>query len=278
MGLSDEETVLAITENPYLQYFIGLHEFQKKPPFDSSTITHFRKRLDAGLINDINELIVQKQQVISADKHSKDDLPNDNGGTPLEGTSDAKETKNNEKNHHGKLLLEATCAPADIAYLTDVGLMNQAREKLEGMIDTLHTPFIVKQCKPRTYREIARKQYLSLSKQRKPGMEKIRKAIKQQLSYVRRNLQHVEDLGKQCLHTLNNKQYRDLFVIQELYRQQNKMFEEESKSIDDRIVSISQPHIRPIVCGKANANVEYGAKISVSVVDGYAFLDEGFLS
>src|SRR5690625_5814564 len=46
LGLSDDETVLAITENPYLQYFIGLHVFQEKAPFDPSSMTHFRKRLD----------------------------------------------------------------------------------------------------------------------------------------------------------------------------------------------------------------------------------------
>src|SRR5699024_10680939 len=43
--------------------------------------------------------------------------------------------------------------------------------------------------------------------------------------------------------------------------------------IEDRIVSISQPHVRPIVRGKTNARVEFGAKLSVSVIDGYAFLD-----
>src|SRR5690625_2937956 len=52
MGLSDEETVLAITENPYLQYFIGLQEFQQKKPFDASSMTHFRKRFDADFIQD----------------------------------------------------------------------------------------------------------------------------------------------------------------------------------------------------------------------------------
>jgi len=39
-------------------------------------------------------------------------------------------------------------------------------------------------------------------------------------------------------------------------------------------VSIHQPHVRPIVRGKAKAKVEFGAKIHVSLVDGYAFLDE----
>jgi hypothetical protein len=45
------------------------------------------------------------------------------------------------------------------------------------------------------------------------------------------------------------------------------------KSISDRIVSLSQPHIRPIVRGKAGKPVEFGAKLSVSCCDGYVFLD-----
>src|SRR5690625_887967 len=82
MGLSDEETVLAITENPYLQYFIGLHEFQMEAPFDSSSMTHFRKRFDADFINNIKERIVKKQQGTSTDTHSKTDPPDQEGGTP----------------------------------------------------------------------------------------------------------------------------------------------------------------------------------------------------
>lgn len=258
MRLSDEETVLAIMENPYLQYFIGLHEFQERAPFDASSMTHFRKRFDAKFINDLNERIVQKQREASSDKRSKNDPPDQDGGTPSSGgSSKSKESQATKKYHQGKLLLDATCTPSDIAYPTDVGLLNQAREKLEKMIDMLHAPFIGKQRKPRTYRKKGRKQYLSLSKQRKPGKEKIRKATQQQLGCVYRNLKHVMKLGAASLHTLSKKQYRDLLVIQELYRQQKMMFEAKSMSINDRIVSINQPHVRPIVRGKANARTEY---------------------
>ena len=45
------------------------------------------------------------------------------------------------------------------------------------------------------------------------------------------------------------------------------------KSIDDRIVSLSQPHIRPMVRGKAGKNVEFGAFLSASCFEGYIFLD-----
>ena len=63
-------------------------------------------------------------------------------------------------------------------------------------------------------------------------------------------------------------------MIQELYRQQRDMYVNRTHRTDDRIVSISQPHVRPIVRGKANTNVEFGAKVSVSLVDGYAMLEE----
>ena len=51
------------------------------------------------------------------------------------------------------------------------------------------------------------------------------------------------------------------------------MYENKQNRIDDRIVSISQPHIRPIVRGKAGTPVEFGAKLSASCWDGYVFLD-----
>jgi len=51
------------------------------------------------------------------------------------------------------------------------------------------------------------------------------------------------------------------------------MYENRIHKIADRIVSISQPHIRPIVRGKAKSNVEFGAKVSISLVDGFSFVD-----
>ena len=57
-------------------------------------------------------------------------------------------------------------------------------------------------------------------------------------------------------------------------KQQLKMYETQTNTIADRIVSIHQPHVRPIVRGKANAKVEFGSKINLSMVDGISFIDE----
>lgn len=272
LGLSDEETVEAITENPYLQYFIGLHSFQEAAPFHSSSMTHFRKRFNVELINELNESIVVEQR--KKDKKNHDDEPPTGEDHPSEEPSSSSSSESVLPPNQGKLLLDATCAPSDITYPTDIGLLNKSREKLKKMVDTLHRPLVGKQKKPRTYRVKARKKHLSLTKKRKPGYQKIRGGIECQLSYVKRNLLHVKKLVAQVgLDQLNTKQYRDLFVIQEIYRQQSTMYKNQSHSVEDRIVSISQPHIRPIVRGKTNAPVEFGAKLSVSLTDGYAFID-----
>jgi len=75
------------------------------------------------------------------------------------------------------------------------------------------------------------------------------------------------------LSELSNRQYKILLVVSEIYRQQLWLYENKKKSIDDRIVSLNQPHIRPIVRGKAGKTVEFGAKLSASYMNGYVFLD-----
>jgi len=63
------------------------------------------------------------------------------------------------------------------------------------------------------------------------------------------------------------------WVIQQVYNQQLSMYRNRSCRCDDRIVSIHQPHVRPIIRGKAKNRTEFGAKISVSFVDGIAMVD-----
>ena len=75
------------------------------------------------------------------------------------------------------------------------------------------------------------------------------------------------------LEVLSKRQYKLLLVVGEVYRQQLWLYENKKQSIDDRIVSLNQPHIRPIVRGKAGKSVEFGAKLSASCFDGYIFLD-----
>ena len=116
---------------------------------------------------------------------------------------------------------------------------------------------------PRMYRENARKDYLSLAKCKKRSAKRIRKAVKQQLQYVRRNF--MKPQGHKPQVELTEKQSDLLEVIRKVYEQQLFMYENKTHSVPDRIVSISQPFIRPIVRGKARTPVEFGAKLDLSV-------------
>jgi IS5 family transposase len=70
-----------------------------------------------------------------------------------------------------------------------------------------------------------------------------------ELPYIKRNLAHIEQLIElgASLEGLTKKQYKTLLVLTEVTRQQQWLFDNNKQSIEDRIVSLSQPHIRPIV-------------------------------
>ena len=122
---SDRELVEQLTENPYLQYFIGLPGYQEEPPFDASTLVLFRKRINAQMIAEANEYLLSNQSKKDDDDEPK---PPAGGGTPEDAPSDS------EPVNEGTLILDATCAPVNIRYPQDVSLLNEAREKLETII------------------------------------------------------------------------------------------------------------------------------------------------
>jgi len=91
---------------------------------------------------------------------------------------------------------------------------------------------------------------------------------------LHRDLGHIDTLAVHVpLTVLPARQYRNLLVIHEVYRQQKAMYERKIHRIDDRIISISQPHIRPVKRGKVVAEIEFGVKVSISLVHGYAFTE-----
>jgi len=274
---SDRETVLQIQENMYMQYFIGYSSFSTEEPFDPSLFVEFRKRLGIDQINYINEKILGLTNAKAKQQESEDtnnpDRPEGNSAVD-ESSKQEGISEENPITHKGKLITDATACPQDIAYPTDLNLLNDAREKSEELIDKLYSPELnVK--KPRTYRKIARKAYLKTAQKKVKSKREIHNALKKQLGYLKRNLKSINRLLDQYeIIPLNRHQYKYLLVINTLYEQQLKMFKENSHSVEHRIVSIHQPHVRPIVRGKTNAYVEFGAKINVSIMNGFAFLDD----
>ena len=254
-GFSDDNVVQEITENPYMQHFLGYTEFTTERPFVPSMMTYFRKRISREFIEKITE---------------KAFAPVNTDGGDGPGASGSGENR-------GVLMLDATCAPSDIAYPTDVSLLNEVRETLEEVVDELFEQVREKyEEKPRTYREKARENYLSLTKQRKKSHKKIQKVIKSQLQYIERDFRHISDMIKNgaTVKTLRRALREKLVTCEKITEQQRYMYDNHTHAVEKRIVSVSQPYVRPIVRGKASADVEFGAKAAISLINGYAFLDK----
>jgi hypothetical protein len=279
LRLADEEVIPTIQENPYLQYFLGFSGFSHDKPFDPSLFVAIRRRLGQDAFNEMTDAFldavaeVEKKSETSKKKASRNNKPSSAETSDEQTKAAAKD----EDKRSGMLIIDASVAPADIKYPTDLDLLNTSREHSEKLIDHLwHLVKTPEAEKPRTYRRVARKAWLTMAKSRKKKPNELRKAIRKQLNYLQRNLHTINELLDKFAAgqwPLTCRELQQFWIIQEVYRQQRQMYDERCHQISDRIVSVSQPHVRPIVRGKAGKNVEFGAKISGSVVDGHAFLD-----
>jgi len=257
-SLSDEGTIEAIKENIYMQYFLGLASFKTDAVFSPSLFVEIRKRLGLDFWNEINTIIIQHNQKKSAEKHT-DNL-------------DKKDPE--EPTNKGTINIDATIVEQDIQYPTDLGILNESREKLEELVDIICLK--TGQTKPRLYRYEARKNYLNVAKKKKRSYKIIRKGIKKQLNYVKRDLKYVELLLTHYQNTdwiFTKHELKYLQVIYEVHRQQREMYVTKIHSTPNRIVSIHQPHVRPMVRGKAGSEVEFGSKIGICVHNGLTYLD-----
>lgn len=271
---SDRETVESIKENPYLQYFLGFPEYTYDLSLHPSSLTYFRKRFPADAISKINKQFIQSE--IAKQNDSKDippedkmppgeQSPTDNADSTDKVECSAVNTSSNS--NRGTIILDATCCPADIQFPTDVRLIHEARLKSEAIIDHLQTGYAGE--KPRTYRERANKEYKRYARNRHPSNKIRRSTLRRQLGYLGRNLQNIEMMRQTSTSVLSKRQLSELDTITKLYQQQLEMWQTKTRRCTDRIVSIHQPHVRPIVRGKAKAKVEFGAKVSVGVINGF---------
>ncbi len=272
LKLSDRETIATIQENPYMQYFLGLDQFHANPVFDPSVFVDLRKRMGEDTFDDFNEIIIAKAVNKSIPKkvstknlaEQPDAVIEQQDNTQVPASQKVAKPK-------GKLKLDATVSDIYIKYPTDLDLLNTSREWSEAIVDELFKKLDWK-LKPRTYRMVARKEYLNVAKKKKKAKKVLRRAIKLQLNYLKRNFGYIEkmldEIGGQKF-PLPFKYQRYYWVIQQVYRQQNEMFREHKHQCDNRIVSVHQPYVRPIVRGKSGIPVEFGPKLGLSLDNGY---------
>lgn len=257
LNLSDEETILTIQENPYMQYMCGLKEYSDQPIFDPSLFTTIRKRITIEDVNALTLELAKKAQ----QKKDKDDNDEDNTFSGKTQPTDVK--------------ADATCSDAEVRYPTDIDLIEDGSKYIDRMIDKVCG--IKKIRKPAgVERNRIRAIYLNVIKRKHKGSKLVKDALTRMLPLLYRdiltllNLIRVDD---ETYGRFNCTQKRTIQAVIDMYHQQEEMLREGKHTCENRIVSIHQPHVRPIVRGKAKAKVEFGAKIGVSIVSGYSFID-----
>lgn len=257
LSLSDEETILTIQENPYMQYMCGLTEYSDQPIFDPSLFTTIRKRITIEDVNALTLELAKKAQ----QKKDKDDNDEDNTFSGMTQPTDVK--------------ADATCADAEVRYPTDIDLIEDGSKYIDRMIDKVCG--IKKIRKPAgVERNRIRAIYLNVIKRKHKGSKLVKDTLTRMLPLLYRDILTLLNLigvDDETYGRFNCTQKRTIQAVIDMYHQQEAMLREGKHTCENRIVSIHQPHVRPIVRGKAKAKVEFGAKIGVSIVSGYSFID-----
>jgi transposase, IS5 family len=253
---SDRDILEFFHENVYFQYFCGLEVFAvktEKTIINYSLLSKRRKKLGEKFFSKFQDKVIkvlQERKIINSKM----------------------------------IALDATVVPTNIGYPNDVKLMNAAREwscktilKIKNIIDT--------KVMVRTYRKVGRKIFLNFQKKKQKSQKVIKKTIKEMHRLLKRNINQLENLlhkietGSDVISSKLKKWEKDriekkLKIAKKIYEQQKKMISENIHTVKQRIVSFVRPEVRPIVRGKEGKKVEFGPKLHVVDVDGYAILDK----
>ena len=241
-GLSDEEVVQAVLENPYMQVFCGYEKFVTEEILDPSTLTKLRERLGLEFFKELEKKtykVLIERKIIKAKG----------------------------------MLVDATVFPEEIKYPNDVGLLNDVRECLVRNIKRVGKAIGKKY---RTYPRKARKDYLNFSKKKRKTKKTIRKAKRQMLQYVRRNIKQLKEaieIVKAKGQRVRENRIERLQVAEKIYHQQLEMYRRKVNRIEDRIVSFHRPYVRPIKRGKQGKKTEFGGKGALVHVGEFMFLE-----
>ena len=265
LKLSDIATIDTIKENPFMQYLVGLKTFTYDRIFDPSLFVSIRKRLQ---IEDYNEFTLLLQKEIENEEEEQDNQAQ--GAGESESKEDTKPVT-----HKGTLKVDATCCDAEVRYPTDADLLYTANKLIDKIIGDICKHI---HCfKPSTKLSEVKERYSKVIKQKNKKKGKLKECIEFLITQLARNKQTALDLIassttdrflelKQC--TINQ-----FFTILKLLQQQKEMFDKNSHFCEGKIISIFQPHIRPIIRGKAKSKTEFGAKIGASIINGFTYID-----
>lgn len=167
---------------------------------------------------------------------------------------------------------DATCYESAIRYPSDVKLLWEAVDWSYQQMVCLSKKAGVQRLRTKYKKWVIR--YISYSKMKrktKKRRKSLQRALLKLLAKINRQLRHLEGMfAPQVLSTNYRRRRATIELIEE---QQSTMFEQNIRKIPNRIVSIDKPYLRPIVRGKENKPVEFGAKVHKLLIDGISFIE-----
>ena len=239
-GLSDDGLAEMLNGSLHMQMFCGVLIDPSEPLENGKIVSAIRNRL-AALLD-----IVELQKTLYG--HWKADLTDTD-----------------------MFLTDATCYESHLRFPTDVKLLWECCEWLYGLLVEKSRLFGEKV--PRTkYRDIE-KARLVHAKQRRPKKSETRKIRRRLIHLLDRIVRGWTRLNRITggLIALTAEQHKRVTACLQVLRQQSVLMN--GGTVEGRIVSIDRPYIRPIVRGKENRHVEFGAKVNSIQIDGISFIE-----
>lgn len=239
-GISDDGLIEALNGSLHMQFFCGVLIDPQKPLKDGKIVSAIRNRL--GRAWDIKAM----QKVLY-------------------------ECWKGELKGQDQCMVDATCYESHMRYPTDVKLLWECCEWLWALM--------CKVCKelgerrPRNKYNDIDKARLAYAKQRKPKKSATRSLTRRLLALLGKLRRQWDALRRQyapVMH-LTAEQEKRLAAISQVRIQQEDHYN--GQDVKHRIVSIDRPYIRPIVRGKENKRVEFGAKVNNIQIDGISFIE-----
>ena len=244
-GLSAPKLMEALNGNIHYQIFCGIRISPE------NQLTNY-KLIDGILLELSRKLKVQEQQKVLADAWK-----------PYMKNLDT-------------IYTDASCYESLMRFPTDVKLLWECTVRAYKMMCGISSQ--LGEHRLRTKYNDIEKANLAYRKQRRHTHKQTRKMIMRLLALLGKMLGEIR--RQMRIHSderlLNEKQLDILETITRVYRQQSHHFKsgDSRESIPNRIVSISKPYVRPIVRGKENKTVEFGAKSNNILIDGISFIEK----
>ena len=247
-GHSDESVVDMLKRDIYAQYLCDVSLKEAVTFIHASSLTKFRKQIGADGIRLIEE------EALNSLKRAK----------VVRGR---------------KLIVDTTVMPANIAYPTDVALLEKVRR---AAVKHLKTARSFGARAYRTYQRTARKAFVMYQKIRKHTIPSRRRVQKKLLQFASRNIKQLQETMETvgALKEISTNAIKEQFLqetktflstAQNILAQQKDIYQD--KKVSGRIVSIHKPYIRPMVRGKYPVEVEFGPKVLLNLKGDCLFLE-----